>query len=186
MNKICEEANSNSIKELNQIRNKLNSSLKNTSSNLVSSDLPISSITKKDLKVGSKVYIAILQKEGYVTSLPNKSNHVQVQIGSAKLMLPINNISKVIAFSKESFHGSSTYKTKKSKSATTEINVIGYHVEEAIFAIDKYLDDCLLAKLNMVRIVHGKGTGALRKRNSFLFKNKFSCKKFSLWEFWRR
>ena len=50
----------------------------------------------------------------------------------------------------------------KSKTAKTEINVIGLNVEEAIFVVDKFLDDCSLAKLKTVRIVHGKGTGKLR------------------------
>lgn len=51
----------------------------------------------------------------------------------------------------------------KSKNVSTEINVIGQNVDEACFVIDKYLDDCYLAKLKTVRIVHGKGTGKLRE-----------------------
>ena len=51
----------------------------------------------------------------------------------------------------------------KAKFVSTEINVIGYTVEEASFTIDKFLDDCAIAKLKTARIVHGKGTGALRK-----------------------
>ena len=51
----------------------------------------------------------------------------------------------------------------KSKNINSEINVIGQNVEEACFVIDKYLDDCAIAKLSPVRIVHGKGTGVLRK-----------------------
>lgn len=51
----------------------------------------------------------------------------------------------------------------KSKNVSTEINVIGQNVDEACFVIDKYLDDCVIAKLKAVRIVHGKGTGKLRE-----------------------
>ena len=55
------------------------------------------------------------------------------------------------------------------KDVSTEINVIGQNVEEACFAIDKYLDNCYLAKLSTCRIVHGKGTGKLREGiHSFL------------------
>ena len=54
-----------------------------------------------------------------------------------------------------------------------EINVIGQNIEEACFVIDKYLDDCYIAKLSPVRIVHGKGTGALRTGiHNYLKKNK--------------
>ena len=53
--------------------------------------------------------------------------------------------------------------TLKTNSVPTEINLLGYNVEEARMALDKYLDDCVLAGLSATRIVHGKGTGALRK-----------------------
>lgn len=162
MNEIYEQSNSNSIKELNQIRNKLNDSLKETATSI--KDTPkTSSINIEDLKVGNTVYVAHLNQEGTIIKLANKSNQVQVQIGSAKMMLPISSITKIVTDKKVNFTGSSSYKTNKSKTATTEINVIGYNVDEAIFAIDKYLDDCTLAKLKTVRIVHGKGTGTLRK-----------------------
>ena len=60
----------------------------------------------------------------------------------------------------------------KSKQATTEINVIGYTVSDALFVIDKYLDDCYIAKLKNIRIVHGKGTGTLRTNiHTFLKKH---------------
>ena len=60
----------------------------------------------------------------------------------------------------------------KSKNINSEINVIGQNVEEACFVIDKYLDDCAIAKLSPVRIVHGKGTGKLREGiHNFLRKN---------------
>ena len=62
----------------------------------------------------------------------------------------------------KTFSSASTPSSFKSQHATTEINVIGQNVEEACFVIDKYLDDCVLAKLQTVRIVHGKGTGKLR------------------------
>ena len=54
----------------------------------------------------------------------------------------------------------------KSSNISAEINLLGYNVEDAISVIDKYLDDCVLSNLHSVRIVHGKGTGALRKRYS--------------------
>lgn len=183
MNAIYNEASSDSVKKLNQIRNKLNESLKETSSTFINNEASTSSIKKENLKVGIKVYIAHLNQEGIVTSLPNKSEQVQVQIGSAKLMLPVSKISKILSSSKKTFRGSSSYQTNKSKTATTEINVIGYNVDEAIFAIDKYLDDCTLAKLNTVRIVHGKGTGALRNGIHNFLKTNSHVKSFRLGTF---
>ncbi len=157
MNTIYENASSSSIKELNQLRNQINASLKETTCT-ENSTISSSCIKKEDLKIGSKVFIPHLKQEGIILNLSNKSEQVQVQVGNIKLMLPISSIGKIFKATTSSLHGSSTYHTTKTKSATTEINVIGYHVEEAIFTIDKYLDDCVLAKLQTIRIVHGKGT----------------------------
>lgn len=76
-----------------------------------------------------------------------------------------------------------SYATNKTRTATSEINVIGYTVEEAIFAIDKYLDNCVLSKLSPVRIVHGKGTGTLRKAVHAFFKTHPHVKSFRLGTF---
>ena len=67
----------------------------------------------------------------------------------------------------------STRGSSKTKTANSELNVIGLTVDEAIPLVDKFLDDCFLAKLQTARIVHGKGTGKLRQGiHSFLKKNK--------------
>lgn len=183
MNEIYENWGSSSIKDLNQIRNKLNESLKETSTNTIDTKESVSSVEKEDIKVGATVYIGHLNQQGCILSTPNKSNQVQVQIGSAKLMLPISNITKVISTKEKTFTGSSNYKTNKAKTATSEINVIGHTVDEAIFVVDKYLDDCALAKLNNVRIVHGKGTGALMKGIHNFLKTNSHVKSFRLGTF---
>lgn len=183
MNEIYENVNSDSIKNLNQIRNKLNDKLKETSSYNIASTNTSTCVKEDDLKVNTHIYISHLNQEGVILALPNKSKQVQVQIGNAKLMLPLSSITKVISSNKKPFTGSSSYKTNKSKTATTEINVIGYNVDEAIFAIDKYLDDCALAKLNTIRIVHGKGTGTLRKGVHNFLKTNSHVKTFRLGTF---
>lgn len=183
MNEIYENANSSSVKELNKIRNKLNDTLKGSYSYTSINIAPSSSIKEDDLKIGTHVYIAHLNQEGIILTLPNKAKQVQVQIGNAKLMLPLSSITKIISSNKKTFSGSASYKTTKSKTATTEINVIGYNVDEAIFTIDKYLDDCALAKLSTVRIVHGKGTGALRKAIHNFLKTNSHVKTFRLGTF---
>lgn len=183
MNEIYENANSSSVKELNKIRNKLNDTLKETYSYTSINIAPSSSIKEDDLTIGSHVYIAHLNQEGTILTLPNKAKQVQVQIGNAKLMLPLSSITKIISSNKKTFSGSASYKSTKSKTATTEVNVIGYNVDEAIFTIDKYLDDCALAKLSTVRIVHGKGTGALRKAIHNFLKTNSHVKTFRLGTF---
>lgn len=183
MNEIYENANSSSVKELNKIRNKLNDTLKETYSYTSINIAPSSSIKEDDLTIGSHVYIAHLNQEGAILTLPNKAKQVQVQIGNAKLMLPLSSITKIISSNKKTFSGSASYKSTKSKTATTEVNVIGYNVDEAIFTIDKYLDDCALAKLSTVRIVHGKGTGALRKAIHNFLKTNSHVKTFRLGTF---
>ena len=65
------------------------------------------------------------------------------------------------------------YSISKTRTANSEINVIGLSVDEAIPLVDKFIDDCFLAKLNTARIVHGKGTGKLRQGiHTFLKSNK--------------
>ena len=71
----------------------------------------------------------------------------------------------------------------KSKNISNEINVIGLNVDEAIFTIDKYLDDCVIAKLATVRIVHGKGTGKLREGIHNYLKTNSHVKSFRLGTF---
>lgn len=95
-------------------------------------------------------------------------------------MVDLSNIVKNNSTVKKENYSSPSYKTNKTKTATTEINVIGYNVEEAVFTIDKYLDDCALAKLQTVRIVHGKGTGTLRKGIHAFLKNNSHVKSFRL------
>ena len=183
MNEIYAKSDSNSIKELNQIRNKLNDSLKETTTFTKNIEQATSGIKKEDLKIGYNVYIQHLNQEGTIVKIPNKSEQVQVQIGSAKMMISISSITKIIENTKSNLIGSSSYKTNKLKTATTEINVIGYNVDEAIFTIDKYLDDCSLAKLNTIRIVHGKGTGTLRKGIHEFLKSNSHVKSFRLGTF---
>lgn len=90
-----------------------------------------------------------------------------------------NNSSSIV----NKFSKNSDFKNLKSKNISSEINVIGQNVEEACFVIDKYLDDCYIAKLETARIVHGKGTGALRKGIHNFLKTHPHVKSFRLGTF---
>ncbi len=183
IHKTYDNLDKDSVKNLNNMRNKLNDSIKNTSSSFTSTSTKSSSLTKDDIQIGMNVHITNLNQYGIITSYVNKSNQVQVQIGNAKMMVSLSNIEKSSKISNTNLTSTSSYKTNKTKTATTEINVIGYNVEEATFLIDKYLDDCSLAKLKTVRIVHGKGTGILRKGIHNFLKTNSHVKNFRLGTF---
>lgn len=186
INNIYDNVDSSSIKDLNNIRNNINSSIKETVS-FSSNDekQKNASLNKNDVFIGMNVYITNLSQYGTILSNVNKSNQVQVQVGSAKMMIDLSNLvkSNISSAKSSKLTSTSSYKTNKAKTAVTEINVIGFNVEEAIFTIDKYLDDCYLAKLNTVRIVHGKGTGTLRKGIHNFLKTNSHVKSFRLGTF---
>lgn len=153
-----------SVKNVNNIRSNLNSSLNSIYKEDLSVDNP--QIDKDMLKVGTKLKLNSITDIAVVTSLSGKANKVQVQVGNAKMNIDVSDISSIVRNNKKVTAMPSkkvSNLTMKSKNVNTEINVIGQNVDEACFVIDKYLDDCSLAKLQSVRIVHGKGTGKLRE-----------------------
>lgn len=156
---------STSLKVLDNYRNKLNTSLKGTISSKSNASTINSNINISNLKIGMNIFVHNFMTDGTLLSLPNKNGQVQVQIGGMKTFVPVSNLSKSKKITNNDSNNkkSGISKIAKSKTISSEINVIGQNVEEAIFVIDKYLDDCSLAKLKTIRIVHGKGTGKLRE-----------------------
>lgn len=92
-------------------------------------------------------------------------NHgkVQVQVGSSKMYFDATVLERGNPSISKTIVKHTPNSLLKSNSVPTEINLLGYNVEEARMTLDKYLDECILAGLSTVRVVHGKGTGALRK-----------------------
>lgn len=193
-NEIIKKMNSlTSRQDLENARNTLNTKIKNIS--LVdntnyndNSDDSKDILDAKDIKPQMKVFVTNLGQNGVVLSHVSKSNEVQVQVGNLKMNVAIkhlklpnisakNNSSLAVNNFKRSYHS-------RTKTVKTEINVIGLNVEEAIFVVDKFLDDALLSKLQTVRIVHGKGTGKLRNRYSSIFKKSSSCQVFPSRNLW--
>ena len=128
-----------------------------------------------------EVYVSTFGQNGTVLSHVTKSNEVQVQIGNMKTTINIKFLEKVSNSNKTKSKSVSNYtKISKSKNIKSEINVIGLNIEEATFVVDKFLDDCSLAKLQNVRIVHGKGTGKLRNGIHSFLKNHPHVKSFRL------
>lgn len=174
---IIHELNSSSdIKQANNLRNKLNDKLKAINSiHYTEPNNSFEALAESDVKDGLNVYIASLGSNGYIVDNKiNKSNEVQVQVGNMKMNIKLSDLRKSLTNSvkvKESGKVT-TNKESKAKTVSPEINVIGQNVDEAIYVIDKYLDNCASANISPVRIVHGKGTGKLREGiHSFLKKN---------------
>lgn len=120
----------------------------------------------EDFKVGDTVYIISMDTTGTVLSLPNAKGELSIQAGILHMTLPITDCeitdTPVVTESKPP---KSHRRMNLERAATIrpEINVIGLTVDEAISKIDKYMDDALLSNLSQITIIHGKGTGALRK-----------------------
>ena len=176
------EADSDSIDKLNDLRNKLNSSIKEKSIKETKDNVAANPIDRKLIKPNLKVYITNLSQNGIVLSNINKNDEVQVQIGSVKTNVNIKYIEKSRNL-KDDLNSptlKSNPKVSKTKTANSEINVIGLTVDEAIPLVDKFLDDCFLAKLQTARIVHGKGTGKLRQGIHTYLKKEPRVKSFRL------
>lgn len=166
-NEVIKELNNKStnVKTANSIRNKLNSSINELSEldNVKTSN----SLTNENVYIGQEVFYAKLNSNGTILSLPNKSNEVKLQIGSMNMNVKLEDLtslksSRVSSNSGYNKPSSISFSNNKAQSISSEINVIGLNVDQAIPIIDKYLDDCSMANLEQARIVHGKGTGKLR------------------------
>ncbi len=159
------------IKDLEKKRQKVRDKIKekNDRLSLGKSDNKQSSrkaLDPKRLKKGDSVKIVSMGLKGTVSSLPDAKGNLFVQCGIMRTQANINDLVYVeeASVSAPSLQRTNTGKLKMSKSmsVSTEINLLGKTTDEAIAELDKYLDDAYIAHLPSVRVVHGKGTGALR------------------------
>ena len=139
----------------------------------------------KELKLGDSVHVISLNLDGIVSSLPNQSGNFFVQMGILRSQVNISDVALVEEPDTKPQTKTRTRSSSMVKSATisTEINVIGKNVDEACSELDKYLDDALLAHLPGVRIIHGRGTGALQKGIHAYLKRQSFVKSYSLADF---
>ena len=126
-----------------------------------------STLRPQDLSLGDSVKVISLNVKGTVSSKPDSKGMLFVQMGILRSKVHISDLQlidePVITGPALTRTGAGKIKMNKSASVRTEINLLGKTVDEAVSELDKYLDDAYLAHLSSVRIVHGKGTGALRK-----------------------
>jgi len=144
----------------------------------------------KNLRIGDRVKVLSMNLTGTVHTLPNARGDLYVQMGILRSLVNVRDLvllpdDTVPAAAKKTNGKSGSGKIRMSKSASvsTEINLIGMTTDEAIAVLDKYLDDAYIAHLPSVRIVHGKGTGALRAAVHKHLKRLKYVKSFHLGEF---
>ena len=150
---------------------------------------PKKQLSAKDLRIGDSVKVLSMNLRGTVSTLPDAKGNLFVQMGILRSQVNLKDLEKLpddtgstaSSFKKQS--GGSRIKMSKSASVHTEINLLGKTTDEALVELDKYLDDAYLAHLPSVRIVHGKGTGALRKAVHQYLRRQKHVASFRLGEF---
>ena len=179
-------------RERTALRQKMNDSEKKLSN--VKKKKAVNNNIPKNLHIGDKVKVLSMNIIGTVHTLPNSRGDLQVQMGILRSNVNVSDLvlvkedsttfaSKPISNSKKHSSGAGKIKMSKSANVSSEINLIGMTTDEAIAILDKYLDDAYIAHLSSVRIVHGKGTGALRKAVQAYLKRQKYIKSYHLGEF---
>ena len=155
-----------SVKDMEAERARLREKIKeNDSRTAKAAPKPKKKLKAAALHIGDRVRVLSLNLEGTVSTLPNPKGDLFVQMGILRSQVNINDleyIGEAENLQKGMTTGGGKLRMSKSAAVSTEINLIGMTVDEAIAHLDKYLDDAYLAHVPSVRIVHGKGTGALR------------------------
>lgn len=180
-----------SAKDMEKERGKLREKMSHVEKNLTRKNTQEKSnrkeLTAKDLHIGDGVKVLSLNLKGTVSTKPDAKGNLFVQMGILRSQVNIKDLEKlddvVITASGINKTGAGKIKMSKSASVGTEINLLGKTVDEAICELDKYLDDAYLAHIPSVRIVHGKGTGALRKGVHNYLRRQKHVKSYRLGEF---
>ena len=171
-------------KERSRVRDKMSASEKALS---MKKKETVNHKVPKKLRIGDSVRVLSMNLKGTVHTLPNAKGDLYVQMGILRSLVNIKDlvlIDEDASPAAKKYGGTSSGKIKMSKAASvsTEINLIGMTVDEAIAHLDKYLDDAYVAHLPSVRIVHGKGTGALRNAVQAHLKNQRYVKSYRMGE----
>lgn len=136
---------------------------------------------RRPLKAGQKVKIAGLNQEGYILSIDDSTKEAQVQVGIMKINLPLASLIPVEEEAAETEKNRfASIAMTKAREISTELDLRGLTVEEAFMKVDSYLDDAKLAGMKTVVLIHGKGTGALRRGINEMLKKRSDIKSFRL------
>ena len=187
-------ASSGVNRELEAERTRLREQMNKVDKNLsIRSDAkPAKAVNPKTLKIGDGVLVLSMNLKGTVSTLPDNRGNLFVQMGILRSQVNIKDLELLkensvsapgLDNSKKNGTGAGKIKMSKSATVSTEVNLIGMTVDEAIPVMDKYLDDAYLAHLPQVRVVHGRGTGALRAAAHKHLKKLKYVKEFHLGEY---
>ena len=174
-------------KDRSKLRDKMNDRQKKMSEQQKQSS--VNHKVPKKLRIGDSVKVISMNLKGTVHTLPNAKGDLYVQMGILRSLVNINDLilldedSPMMANAKVNKTGAGKIRMSKSASISPEINLIGKTTDEAISLLDKYLDDAYLSHLSSVRIVHGKGTGALRNAVHTYLRRQKHIKSFHLGEY---
>ena len=178
-----------SAAEMERERERIRKKMESTRSGMMKEPAkPKKEYKPSDFKLGESVKVLSMNINGTVASLPDNKGNLTVQMGILRSQVNISDleiIDETPAYLKKTTRagGKGKIKMSKSLSVSTEINLLGKTVDEAVAELDKYLDDANLAHLSSVRIVHGKGTGALRKGIHQYLRRQKHVRSFRLGEF---
>lgn len=178
-------------KSRTKVREKLNATKKKD--NLKEAEKPKPSKVHKpsEFTLGTKVKVLSMNLTGTVNTRPDAKGNLFVQMGIIRSKFNISDLeiieedafgNSIKSGNKPSVNGGGKIKMSKSQSISPEINLLGYTVDEAVAKLDKYLDDAYLSGISQVRVVHGKGTGALRNGITSFLKGISYVKSFRLGE----
>lgn len=173
-------------KEMEEQRNKIREKKEKSEARLALKNTQKSSKkhAASDFTIGTRVKVLSLNLEGTVSTLPNAKGDLFVQMGILRSQVNIKDLDIIEESSSDISSnpktGAGKIKITKTMSISPEINLIGLTVDEAMSELDKYLDDAYLSKIPQVRIVHGKGTGALRNAVHSKLKRTSYVKNFRL------
>lgn len=178
-----------SAAEMEKERERLRKKMASTNSGTkLETQRPRKTYKPSDFKRGESVRVLSMNLNGTVVSLPDNRGNVTVQMGILRSQVNISDleiIEEAASYTAKQMHKTSKGKMKmgKSLSVSPEINLLGKTVDEAVAELDKYLDDASLAHLSSVRVVHGKGTGALRNGIHTYLRRQKHVKSFRLGAF---
>lgn len=163
-NDIIKEMNleKSDSKKLNKLRNKLTDKLSEVTE-IEEDTNTYTTLEEKDILPGTVVFVPTFNKNGTILSYPNQSKKFNIQIDSIKTTLSISQVTVAQKINETKFIPKKQSTTFSPKKVDTELNIIGLNIEESLPIVDKFLDNSTIARLEFVRIVHGKGSGALGK-----------------------
>lgn len=179
-NKLVHSIDNNSAREIQETRTHIRKNIDKLQSDN-KKRLPKSNVSAEDVKIGSTVKIISIDKVGQVVDLPNENGDLIVQVGILKVNSNLKDIYLMDAKPQKE-RKKSSFRNTKAMDIKTEIDLRGVDTEELYDRVDKYLDDCVMSGLKEATIVHGKGTGALRKATHDLLKNHPHVKSYRLGE----